>query len=624
MSRPFIASQASNGSVSAPLALPTERAEAALAAGQVDLPPPLCAGVIDLENDAESVGGDEAEDPEPAEPEAEAEELDDEARLVDRLNSNECAWRVELRRNGSASTYAARREVVVSDCAWRQWRAKKGVEPVLRRDVLRKLIRIASGQRGARLSKRIALPQAPQPQLFESYLCARGWRALWEEVVGVSGRDGVVRDQILLWGVFGHDRTEARIRYIEEKIQGRPPLELRPAPRPAGPGGARLPREFAGDLPPSAPGRRYLVAASLYPDEAPSAAGTGDGSGGERRGRDREADQQTLAEVRAEAAAVALLPLAGGADFPNEIAARSSGAPWAPPGPASSTGGPAPARPPAPPSGCGRGTGPTGAARAGRGCSRGRALPFGLPRGECGALPRAAAEGASMRAVVTRDAAAAADEEVDGMGADDDALAAAAAASLAELDEAAFPLFVTRDRFLRMLNGALDRPFDLAGEGERLVTAARFQAELWPELCTAGRDELRAIGSDAAWLEIVSHIRTMSSERLSDGSELGRMQSTLGEGQRRAVYALHARYEQLKRSPRHARAGGALFDHMDVVPHGAPRVPAGAGGGDFTAAEVGLVAAFAGDARALWLSGDSAQAIARGVSFRFSDLKRLI
>eukprot|EP00741_Cyanophora_paradoxa_P005826 tig00000113_g5647.t1 len=568
----------------APLPLPTERAEAALAAGRIELPQPLYAGVgpgaIDLDLatsdvDASDIDGEPGAEPDTtadaAEPAADRDDGTDEARLLDRLR-NECAW-CEI-------------ELVVSDCAWRQWRARKGLDAVLRRDVLRKLIRIASGQRGARLSKRLALSQAPQAQLFESYLCARGWRALWEEVVGVSERDGRVRDQILLWGVFSHDGTEERIRYIEGKIQGRPPLELPPAPRPVDAGGARLPREFAGDLPPSAPG-----AATSSPRPY----------------------QQTLAEVRAEAAAVALLPLAGGADFPNEIAAREQrgavGAAW----PCLVNGRP--------------GTGKTSCAalrlwaghRAYWGRSRGARL-------------------------LSRDGHYRSDEEVDGMGADDDALAAAAAASLAELDEASFPLFVTRDRFLRLLNGALDRPFDLTNEGERLVTAARFQAELWPELCTAGRDELRAIGSDAAWLDIVSHIRGSLDALLSpDGClseaqylELGRMQSTLDEGQRRAVYAAHARYEQLKRSPRHAHPGGPLFDHMDVVHHAFRRLRAGGYRGpavheayvdeiqDFTAAEAGLVAAFAGDARALWLSGDSAQAIARGVSFRFSDLKRLL
>eukprot|EP00741_Cyanophora_paradoxa_P002081 tig00000545_g2017.t1 len=637
-----------------PLPLPTERTEAAIAAGRVELPQlcvvaavGACSGenVLDDSN-PQDVGRAEAD----TELERDDDDGADEARLLDRLRS-ECAW-----------------EVVVADCAWRQWRARKGLDAVLRRDVLRKLIRIASGQRGARLSKRIALSPAPQAQLFESYLCVRGWRMLWEEVVGVSGRDGRVRDQILLWGVFSHDGTEARIRYIEEKIQGRPLAQLRPAARPADATGARLPREFADDLPLSSPGRRYLFAASLYPDESLPAATGSLGGGG--RGRDREADHQVLAEVRAEAAAVALLPLAGGADFPNEIAAREQrgavGAAW----PCLVNGRP--------------GTGKTSCAalrlwaghRAYWGRSRGarllsrdghyRSVFLAASAALCREV-RAAfcrlrrAENASMRAVVTRDAAAAAvcfsgaaalaragrltaaqDEEVDGMGADDDALAAGA--SLAALDEAAFPLFLTRDRFLRMLNGALDRPFDLTSEGERLLTAARFQSELWPELCTAGRDELRAIGSDAAWLEIVSHIRGSLDALLSpDGClseaqylELGRMQSTLDERQRRAVYALHARYEQLKRSPRHARHGRPLFDHMDLVHHVFWRLRAGGYRGpalheayvdevqDFTAAEVGTVAAFMGDSRALWLSGDSAQAIARGVSFRFADLKQLL
>eukprot|EP00741_Cyanophora_paradoxa_P000103 tig00000057_g99.t1 len=674
------------------LALPAERAEAALASGAVAIALEPGGAVLSEDEDDDAYADDDHELATGADvqlQELEDEDARDESALLDALSK--ATWEVE-----------------VADAAQSQWRSR-GVDAAIRRDALRKLLRVASGERAARLSKRLTLPSAPRARLYETYL-ERHWRALWEEVSGPSERGSGLRvcDKLVFWGVYSHDRTQERIRYVEQHIASRPPAPLPAVPRPKAAAAApaaevagrhhriRLPREFPEG---SEGGPRYLSLAALEDDAAVGAAGAeAPPSTLRERARAREADEAVLKRVRDEAVSLAasVLGSAAVAAPPNSNSASAAAAAAAGADPSAGE----EARAVAAPWPCivnGRpGAGKTSCAivrlwagdrtywalsrghrllSGGRGHYRAAFLAAnaalcGRVRATLGRLRRAEekgrrealfgrGEGAEAAGAGTGAVDDPADPDSDGVGADDAVLEALGAASLRDLREAHFPLCVSRDRWLRLLNATLERPFDFAFEREaragprpptrfgRRVGADRFRGDLWPELC-AGRDEaaLGGLTADDLWSEIVSHLRGGLDALLSPGGvlalddylALGRMQSRVPPEQRRVAFELHARYEQLKRSPRHASGSGGLplFDHLDVVHHVFGRLREEGYRGpavhevyvdevqDWTMAELALVALFAGDSRALWMSGDSAQAIARGVAFQFRYVRKLL
>ena len=191
---------------------------------------------------------------------------------------------------------------------------------------------------------------------------------------------------------------------------------------------------------------------------------------------------------------------------------------------------------------------------------------------------------------------------------------------------------------------------DAARSGPKTLLEVNFSlfSAWWPKINSKARGGARSELSPACvWTEIKSFIKGSAEALDSKGGcldldsykQLGAKRSSMDDTEREVVYGLYLRYERLKRR-RHA------FDEMDFVFNLVSRVrkyghdpndvdAQGRGGGvslhgifvdevqDFTQAEVQLLLEVSDDPNALFLAGDTAQAINRGVGFRFKDIKTL-
>ena len=189
-----------------------------------------------------------------------------------------------------------------------------------------------------------------------------------------------------------------------------------------------------------------------------------------------------------------------------------------------------------------------------------------------------------------------------------------------------------------------------AGSGPKTLQEVNFTlfAMWWPKINSKARGGSRSeLSPTTVWTEIKSFIKGSVEALDSEGGrlnldaykQLGAKRSSMDDSEREIVYELYDRYERLKRRKH-------CFDEMDFVFNLVSRVRKyghdlndtdmhGRGGGvslhgifvdevqDFTQAEVQLLLEVSDDPNSLFLAGDTAQAINRGVGFRFKDIKTL-
>eukprot|EP00980_Cylindrotheca_fusiformis_P007733 scaffold1639_cov107-Cylindrotheca_fusiformis.AAC.3 len=183
-----------------------------------------------------------------------------------------------------------------------------------------------------------------------------------------------------------------------------------------------------------------------------------------------------------------------------------------------------------------------------------------------------------------------------------------------------------------------------SSSARREMTFGRF-CQNWPKISSSLKTTLAPA---LVWLEIKSHIKgsvgalNLGNEHRSTSNRflsldeylsLPRKQSRINQRLRNEVYELYLKYEKLK-----ARK---YYDEMDVVHNLANRIPPRAEllararhlfpvdavfvdeVQDFTQSELFLVAKLCNDPNSLMLAGDTAQSIAVGVGFRFTDVRQI-
>ncbi|XP_060067394.1 TPR and ankyrin repeat-containing protein 1-like [Ylistrum balloti] len=167
----------------------------------------------------------------------------------------------------------------------------------------------------------------------------------------------------------------------------------------------------------------------------------------------------------------------------------------------------------------------------------------------------------------------------------------------------------------------------------REVTYDVFSEEIWPKICKkfAGKYHPSLV-----WTEIMSFIKG-SFEALSKPSgilqmeeyfELGKKRAPNFSGKRADIYDIFKRYNHFKKQK-------FLFDETDLVRSVYNRLKQETEVSwvihqvfvdetqDFTQAELCLLLRICQDPNQMFLTGDTAQSIMRGIAFRFSDLKSI-
>lgn len=162
------------------------------------------------------------------------------------------------------------------------------------------------------------------------------------------------------------------------------------------------------------------------------------------------------------------------------------------------------------------------------------------------------------------------------------------------------------------------------------VTYQVFAEELWPKL------KVKGYHPSLIWTEINSFMKgsfealhsPSGKLKLEEYQELGRKRATSFTGERTKVYAVFKRYEVLKRQR-------GLFDECDFLLNIYRRLCKAEKQDwvfhqvyvdetqDFTQAELCLLIGLCQNPNEMFFTGDTAQGIMRGISFRFSDLKSL-
>lgn len=186
---------------------------------------------------------------------------------------------------------------------------------------------------------------------------------------------------------------------------------------------------------------------------------------------------------------------------------------------------------------------------------------------------------------------------------------------------------------------------EMRESGRKMMTFTTFK-RLWRKI----NSRVKSLFDPAlVWLEIKSHIkgsvealklniqeRSSQDNRflsLEEYLDLPRKQSRINESQRREVFDLYNSYEKLKREKHFydemdivfQLAGRVLLFHEnkasnDLLPYDALFVDEVQ---DFTQAELYLLTKLSNDPNNLMLAGDTAQSIAVGVGFRFTDLRQI-
>ena len=171
----------------------------------------------------------------------------------------------------------------------------------------------------------------------------------------------------------------------------------------------------------------------------------------------------------------------------------------------------------------------------------------------------------------------------------------------------------------------------------REVTASYFVEKIWPDIHHVCED--KKTDPLLVWMEIKSFIKGSSQaieskEGYLNGAgyeELGKKMAANFAGNRQEVYKLFEKYQEFIKH----RAKENLFDECNFVHNLFKRLcemkalPFSIHSfyvdevQDFTQAELSILLRCCKDPNNLFLTGDTAQSIMRGVSFRFSDLRSL-
>ena len=168
-----------------------------------------------------------------------------------------------------------------------------------------------------------------------------------------------------------------------------------------------------------------------------------------------------------------------------------------------------------------------------------------------------------------------------------------------------------------------------------LVSYSVFETRLWPKMCKKKKHV--NFHPSLVWMEIRSFIKgsyeALHTKKghlsLESYQEIGKKRAANFTADcREAIYKLFLSYEKVKRSSN-------MFDENDLVFHlyhrlRQCRVPAWSIHNlyvdetqDFTQAELMLLIRCCRDPNGVFLTGDTAQSVMRGISFRFEDLRSL-
>ena len=165
-----------------------------------------------------------------------------------------------------------------------------------------------------------------------------------------------------------------------------------------------------------------------------------------------------------------------------------------------------------------------------------------------------------------------------------------------------------------------------------MVTYEVFTSTLWPKMVRRDTKKQPTLHPTLVWTEIMSFIKG-SADALESGElnleeyqNVGKKMAPNFRSNREDIYELYRKYKDLKKSR-------LMFDECDLVHNvyrrlqHAPQLPVDQfyvdEAQDLTQAELFLLIHCCRDSNGLFFSGDTAQSIMKGVSFRFADLKSL-
>ena len=168
------------------------------------------------------------------------------------------------------------------------------------------------------------------------------------------------------------------------------------------------------------------------------------------------------------------------------------------------------------------------------------------------------------------------------------------------------------------------------------VTAAFFEKQIWPEISKKSTHNCKEIDPLLVWMEIKSFIKGSRQALESDQGFLSECEyQVLGKkmapnfpGNRSEIYELFNLYQSFLQRARHQH-----FDECDFIRsiHTRLKNPENLDWSihtfyvdevqDFTQAELSILLQVCRNPNGLFLTGDTAQSIMRGVSFRFADLR---
>ena len=166
-----------------------------------------------------------------------------------------------------------------------------------------------------------------------------------------------------------------------------------------------------------------------------------------------------------------------------------------------------------------------------------------------------------------------------------------------------------------------------------MISYEAFATILWPKMVRKTKKQ-STLHPNLVWTEIMSFIKgsvdALESGELSleDYEQVGRKMAPNFRGNRAIVYELYRKYKDLKKSL-------SMFDECDLVYNVYKRLQQAPvsllplhrfyvdEAQDLTKAELFLLIHCCRDPNGLFFSGDTAQSIMKGVSFRFADLKAL-
>lgn len=244
---------------------------------------------------------------------------------------------------------------------------------------------------------------------------------------------------------------------------------------------------------------------------------------------------------------------------------------------------------------------------------------------------------------------------------------------LKDVTDVSFPLILTSKQLLLMLDASLDPPhfFERNEDGSlrentegwkdevdvlddtvvevydsqsprrtyeakhanhsRFITFEVFERKIWPKISQTSCLKMQP---SLVWTEILSLIKgsfeAMSKQdghlTLDEYIDIGRKKSPFFSGERDDVYTIYMKYKRFIRKE-------AMFDEADVVFDIYKRCKAGLDmpwtihqlyvdeTQDFTQAELLLLMSISQNPNDIFLTGDTAQCIMRGIAFRFCDIQ---